>query len=129
MRRDGGAEPGDREHHELHRQRRVGAERRPRHRQRPVSVEGTGKLARTPRPSSPRHASLSFSSLTGGGGAPLGVPGTLPNLPGRRPRQPHLRCDRGRRHAAVRVSRVLVRAPRRKPVRGRPGGVHGEPGT
>lgn len=46
--------------------------------------------------------------LTGRRRALLGVSGTLPHLSGRRSRQPHLRSDRGRRHAAVRMSRVLV---------------------
>uniref|UniRef100_A0A8C2Z130 Amyloid beta protein binding family B member 3 n=1 Tax=Cyclopterus lumpus TaxID=8103 RepID=A0A8C2Z130_CYCLU len=49
---------------------------------------------------------LSHWILTGRGGASLGVSGAFPHFSGRRPRQPHLRCDLRRRHAEVRVSRV-----------------------
>lgn len=44
MFRNGGSEPSHREHHEFHRQRRVGAECYPHHRQHSVSVEGTGNF-------------------------------------------------------------------------------------
>lgn len=64
--------------------------------------------------------------LAGWRRALVGVSGTIPHLSGRRARQPHLCGDRRWRHAAVRMSRVLVRAGRRNPLRGRPGGVHGE---
>lgn len=39
--------------------------------------------------------------FTGGGGAFLGMPGTLSHLSGRRPRQPHLRGDCGWWHTTV----------------------------
>uniref|UniRef100_A0A8C3TVH5 SRA1/Sec31 domain-containing protein n=1 Tax=Catharus ustulatus TaxID=91951 RepID=A0A8C3TVH5_CATUS len=60
-----------------------------------------------------------------GGGAHLGVPGAVRDLPGRGPGRAHLRAHRGHR-ATLPVRGLLVRARRRHHLGGRAGRLHGE---